>query len=53
VQHFTPAGSVLGKGGLPSGGDVVAVDSNYTWYTVWDTAVTRRFLRAKWLDLDL
>lgn len=53
VQHFTPAGPVLGKGGLPSGGEVVAIDSNYIWYTVWDTVVTRRFLRAKWLDLDL
>lgn len=53
VQQFTPDGPILGRGGLPTIGDVVSIDFNYAWYTVADSPVTWRFLRAKWRDFDL
>jgi hypothetical protein len=53
VQQFTPDGAILGRGGLPTIGDVVSIDFNYAWYTVADTPVSWRFLRAKWRDFEL
>jgi hypothetical protein len=51
VQHFAPSGPVAGIGGLPSAGGVVYVSTYDLWYTVWDTPITRRFLRARWFVL--
>lgn len=52
VQHFASSGPLAGLGGLPSVGGVVYVGTYDLWYTVWDTPITRRLLRAKWLVLE-
>jgi hypothetical protein len=50
-ELYGRSGPVGYRSGMASGSELLAMDANYVWYTVWDTPATRRLMRSQWYDL--
>jgi hypothetical protein len=50
VQHFAPTGPVPRVAGLATVGRLLHVDEHFCWYTAWDTPITNRFMRSRWIE---
>lgn len=52
IQQYDWRGPTLLKGGLASGSDLMYIDSEYVWLSIWDSAATRRITRATWFAFE-
>jgi hypothetical protein len=51
IQRFDRAGPTDSRSGIAPFAHVSLVDRDYVWYAAFDTWITMRFLRARWLQV--